>query len=871
MPRTCNGRKRKAGSTPMSNNMEKATPDLQDIGPDTAETFLLSFGSENPAALALLGIHYLKKWKSSGEIQYLEQGREALKEAASQGEPEANWQLYSYVIQEGTREGISYVPPKYLLEKESEREEHLMRAARAGHRDALDEYWRGADDQTLWDETNSEQRKEQFKGNLADINNLRPLAQQGDKQAQLDLARSLIESYWDLVCGHVPAEYAQHGEQFAKNWQQEAKEMLESAAAEYPEARYLLAVSKRFVKDEGAAIDLLRDAGFPKHGEEPYPLALVALATRLTDRREYADAEKCLREAISQGVGAETKLANLIYEHREEISGDLAEALRLYEQLADRVKDPLAAFRAGQMHLRGEACPQDLNKAKHFFEIGAQSGQETHDFGEPELRAGLPLDWFDDHVAPPLYCKLALVLGWPKESGVIVSPMLEGTHILLDRLAQRHCQAEMYDFLQYRDVICLLKHWNRYQPLLEAVGQEELEILLSPLLGLIRILSEKSIKDTDSNRYFDLNESVLEIEKKLALGWLLSSGRLGVVDLEKADHHFHTVKRSLPDIKKSYVGREDVLSGRETSVQRISRLTQKGLRYCEEQRSEKAQADKERAVQLAREEERRQMISFLSHTLVSVTTGSSNLLREIVSELSSGNDHETNLSLAARLASTAVRASITESLVKVFKLYTSNPEALREGWIHDQGGDYSVTQTIVLALQMTILRFCRMPDFKKARKNLLPQADYDLIIKEFITEIMPLDGRTFSHAEKIHAWLERRLPFLHLSLDGIEQIRIVEDGTRHIVIFALAIEFLTNAFKYVAPGGEIIFSVSHSDDNLILGCANPVDKDIALQPLSGKTGLDFIREICKLIGAELDGPTITSNNYFSLQAILPLG
>jgi len=857
--------------------MAKHTQDQQAVGLTDAEEFLLSFGASNPAALALLGALYLKQWETSGDTKYLERALAALQCAADQGEPEANWQLYRYVIEKGKREGRTYNPSKYLLDDEAKRKDHLRRAAKAGHEVAKAEclFLSEAQEQnqSLLGEMNNDrrsQREGEFKSKLADINHLRPMAQQGDKHAQLDLAQLLMETYRDAVFEGIPATSPHL-------WRQEAKEMLQSAATELPEARYLL-VSNGFVEGEAAAIELLRAAAFPKQGEEPYPLALMELASRLIERQEYAEAEKYLREAIFQGVGAEKHLADLIYEHHGDFDGDLAESLSLYEMLVERSKEPLAAFRAGQMYLRGVICLQDMDKARRFFEIGAKSSHHGHDFGDADSRAGLPLDWFDHYIAPPLYCRLALVLGWPGSGNANCRPFVDGTRLLLDRLAQRRCQAEDLDFLQHSDVLKLLKTMNWYQSLeiqrdpKDAIGQEYLEEKLSPLLGLIRLLAEKSFSGTDANRYFKWEETrstFLEEENRLALGWLLVSGKLGDSNPGQAEEHFMAARRRLRDIKLESVAYEDGLSDRETRAEWLGRQIHEGLRYCAEMKAAKAQAEKEAEVYKAREEERRQMISFLSHTLVSVTAGASRMLREIMNDLTTASDHTTVTTLAARLAPTAIRASVVENLVKVFKLYTSNPDALREGWALDQGGDHSVAQTVVLALQMSILRFCRMPDFRGARRKLLPQADYDALIEEFIVEILPLDGSTMAQIQQIAKWLEKRLPFLRVALNEVDQIRIQEEGARHIVIFALVVEFLTNALKYVAPGGEISLSICHTDGGLDLACSNPVDSDTAVRPLSGKTGLDFVRAICKLIGAEFHGPSI-SNGSFSLHAILPL-
>jgi signal transduction histidine kinase len=180
-----------------------------------------------------------------------------------------------------------------------------------------------------------------------------------------------------------------------------------------------------------------------------------------------------------------------------------------------------------------------------------------------------------------------------------------------------------------------------------------------------------------------------------------------------------------------------------------------------------------------------------------------------------------------------------------------------------------VAQTVVLALQMTLLRFCRMPEFKSARRRLLPDVQYDTLTAELISEIMPLEGSSAAQLEQLAAWVERRMPFLRLSLAGAEDLRVMEDGARHIVIFALVGEFLTNALKFTGTGGAISLSVTRTDTGLELACRNPVDTEMPRPLLSGKTGLDFVRKVCQLVAARFDEPAV-DGGAFSVHAVLPI-
>jgi hypothetical protein len=293
--------------------------------------------------------------------------------------------------------------------------------------------------------------------------------------------------------------------------------------------------------------------------------------------------------------------------------------------------------------------------------------------------------------------------------------------------------------------------------------------------------------------------------------------------------------------------------------------------YAQIESQQKAQQDarQERELQRALEDERRQMISFLSHTLTSATAGGSNTVRKIASKLASAQANVDLPDVAQRLAAQVSRMARVESLVEVFKLYTSDDKALREGWDRDTGGEFSVLQVCAMAVQQALLRFYFSSEHEVDFSRLMPEANYATVAQEFMTDALALDMSTPDQARQFIDWAEQRLPFLRMSFVGAESAHLAQGGARDIVIFALTGEFLGNALKYAAAGQAITLDISVKPPGLEIVCRNAM-KVAAVAPIhGGKTGLTFIRRVCTLINAEFDEPAV-KDNVFILRALLPI-
>ncbi|MEF8715998.1 MAG: hypothetical protein V5B39_21120 [Accumulibacter sp.] len=713
-------------------------------------------------------------------------------------------------------------------------------------------------------------------------------ARAGDPDAQWRLAMCLL---------HQADCIERHSELCAKDemtrrrrdaLKAEARRWLEQASPALSWAKHQLAM--RFAEPGEERFTLLHMAAVPTGEVSPCPLALVPLATDfyMNPASTYHDISKglsCLREYLGQYESVSRDLERItrdahigideashfgVWEEDAQAALCLADYVKVYPQdargpeayiwysaVAANIRNAAyAALMAGLLELRGQGCEKNLIRAKKLFDLARKSSPgnprdvRAVKYADALYRLGFELPGHG-RLAVDLLFELLFELA--KESELKGDPDCAITPADIADLVTRNPNLEDYYYCQIRD-----DSRSRRKAIRGASGPYG-EFALFPDIaeGLIWALqSQETIPREALGKLWDDTSSMIEDYVWVRLE--LSSRLVPSTGINDAARRIKRVI-DLADRCLDHGGSEDLDMNGFAAVQdlRAKALRTASIIACQ------------LAEEHAREDERRQMISFLSHTLVNVTVGTSRMLREIMAELAAVRDPAHVAALAVRLAPTATRASVVESLVKVFKLYTSDPDALRKDWESEQGGDHSVAQTVVLALQMTLLRFCRMPEFKSARRRLLPDVQYDTLTAELISEIMPLEGSSAAQLEQLAAWVERRMPFLRLSLAGAEDLRVMEDGARHIVIFALVGEFLTNALKFTGTGGAISLSVTRTDTGLELACRNPVDTEMPRPLLSGKTGLDFVRKVCQLVAARFDEPAV-DGGAFSVHAVLPI-
>ena len=713
--------------------------------------------------------------------------------------------------------------------------------------------------------------------------------QAGDPDAQWRLAMSLL---------HQADCIERHSELCAKDemtrrrrdaLKAEARSWLLQASPALSWPKHQLAM--RFAEPGEERFTLLHMAAVPTGEVSPCPLALVPLATDfyMNPASTYHDISKglsCLREYLGQyesvsreleriardahigideasGFGIREEdaqaalcLADYVRVHPQDARGP--EAYIWYSAVAANIRNAAyAALMAGLLELRGQGCEKNLIRAKKLLDLARKSSpgnpRDTRavKYADALYRLGFELPGHG-RLAVDLLFELAKEFKFKGDPDCAIIPADIADLVARNPNLEHYCQK--------RD-----DSRNRRKTISRASGPYG-EFALFPDIaeGLIWALQpQETIPGEALGKLWGDTSSMIEDYVWVRLE--LSSRLVPSTGLNDAEQRISRVIEladgCLRDDGSAYLDMNGFTAVQDLRAEALHTALEIGTRLAKEHAR--------LAEEHAREDERRQMISFLSHTLVNVTVGTSRMLREIMAELAAVRDPARVAALAVRLAPTATRASVVESLVKVFKLYTSDPDALRKDWESEQGGDHSVAQTVVLALQMTLLRFCRMPEFKSARRRLLPDVQYDALTAELISEIMPLDGSSAAQLEQLAAWVERRMPFLRLSLAGAEDLRVMEDGARHIVIFALVGEFLTNALKFTGAGGAISLSVTRTDIGLELACRNPVDTEMPRPLLSGKTGLDFVRKVCQLVAARFDEPGV-DGGAFSVHAVLPI-
>ncbi len=722
-------------------------------------------------------------------------------------------------------------------------------------------------------------------------------AQSGDHNAQYAFAMILLDQgshlgnlYYELIS--KDPTWLQKREDLY----QEAHDWLLKASDKSSVARYQLAIT--FSETVEEKFVLLKSAAFPEDDVAPCRIALSPLATEfyMNPSSEHHNPEtglKCLREYLAlehyQSIAGWCDFEDHIGDVEDYINdfkvkdihgsllprfgslpGDSEAALCFADYLhtvspsdSDEQKNAYfwytavvtygyssdvstAALRAGLMRLRGLGCEKDFKTAKVLLDRSRKGHGYASDYADVLYRLGFE-EFEKGELAVDQLLKLAEEFKFKGDPDCFITP--EDIVSLTSHNPHLESYREhKHELRGYRRRLDIVPGPYGLIPLFPEIAE-----------GLVWVLQpENTISREELTKRWTVHSSMLE--RYAWASYLLAnldSDSVSFSEITDLEQRVNQVIQLAIDCLAEGNPHPPDIHEREVA-QKIRAGSQ--ILATELERKK---------LVFAIENDRRQMISFLSHTLVNVTAGASGMLREIMTELTAAHDHTSVALVAARLASTAARASVVESLIKVFKLYTSDPEILRKDWDSEQGGDHSVAQTVVLALQMTLLRFCRMPEFKSARRRLLPDVQYNTLTEEFISEILPLDGSSITQLEQITAWIELRLPFLRLTMSGAESLHVMEEGARHIVIFALVGEFLTNALKYAGAGGPISFSVMRTDIGLELACRNPIDSEMPPPPLSGKTGLGFVEGVCKLVHAKFDEPTI-DKEVFSLRAVLPI-
>jgi hypothetical protein len=896
-----------------------------------AEEFLIVNKNSSSSAKCLLANIRLAQWHADQNPENLLSARQLFQEATDAGSLEALFSLGSKELMPPGAKYMSPCPnPTYLVDDERLRRDYIERAAEAGYKKAIawleDEQLKRWQDAEIWDVVESciadgESENLQLMANwrqeqAQEIPQWRAKAAEGDLVAATRLAKWLIGSADDIRSYRHPGFVLQDSEEPSEreidagktilDYEAEAIELLELAANKgYPPALCLLASTKDFVLDGDRRLEMLQKAAFPENDQfKPSLKAVDILARARYEAGDFDEAERCLRLLIAHRQApddselrladlykktgefikaehalrdhirnrktpdrAELDLARLIRSHLSDLGARNAEVLELLECSAE--VDAEAAMLAGLMRLRGDGCESSRDMAKGHFDrckaIRKLPGQAwkispTADY----VDLALALGWGSFYTATEELLKLGVSSGF---KGTIKFDALQFSLDDAHTLREGNTEFAAIDELK--------SHQQEF-------GQVEATGLLMDSL-LPAVLSE--IRFDKNGVIAELKQKVPAIEKlipKDSMVWNFFVGQLilarrvedgefpdDVARWSKAVILFEKVNQLENKIHEAK-GDKGPKPTTSTSLRRW--LKKKTLIALPDARRRLAVAEedaKQKKIERAIEEERRQMISFLSHTLTSATTGGATTVRKIAGKLANAQAHTDLTNDAGRLAAQVSRMAMVESLVEVFKLYTADPKALRERWDQDIGGGFTVHQVVALAIRQALLRFYFSPEHEVDFLRLMPEADYTTTAREFMADVLVLDMGIPEQARQFIGWVKQHLPFLRLSLEGTESGHLAQGGPRAIVIFALTGEFLGNALKYAAAGQSIALNINAGNNGLELICRNSMKADTAPPVRGGKTGLTFIRQICTLIGAVFDEPTVTDDIYV-LRALLPI-
>lgn len=805
-------------------------------------------------------------------------------EAAGHGGAEAAFLLASTRLADKTQEGLSKVQGNFLLENRRLRAKYLKQARAAGFQqftnDELNARWNESPDcgppveylkEQLERDADYLSLKDEYRTNLS-------AAQSGDSYAQYKLANNLLNQVDHLKAYHYDLftedKLTQHRLDELKV---EARNWLFRASPAQSWASYQLAT--RFEEPEEERFNLLNSAA-----SEPSPciLALVPLAIEfymnplsthhdvnkgLSCLRQYLDqyesislemkiippgADSGIDEASGFGVWDEDTqaalcLADYVTRHPQVARGP--EAYYWYSAVAAHIRNSAyAALQAGLMALRGDGCKRNLDRAKSLFDQARKSNSSSPRdaraarYAEALYYLGFELPGFG-RLAVDLLLELAEETEFKGDPECSITP--DDVRCLVDGNPNlQHYRQNRRELLSYRTRI------NGTPGPYGRVPQypEIAEGLIWVIQAQTTIPSEalSALLDDDQSMLHNYVWARLVLVDRIAPSLIRANLDIYIEKIDQLKKEMDRNENSrTPDFHEEELAKS----------------------IWERTRPLVANRQAERAV----EEDRIQTISFLSHTLVNATTGGAHEVLEITAKLARMKTTVDLTSETARLAAETSRMAMVESIVTVFKQYTARPEALTEMWAQDTGGSFSILQVVALSMRQALLRFYFAPDHEQDFQRLLPDTEYTSVAQEFLTDVAILDINQIADVYRFFEWLRMRLPFLRLDLDSaeLEALHLHQGGTRAIVIFSLVGEFLANALKYTTQGGSILLSVRPSGDGLAISSSNSLDQRKPAPVLGGRTGLDFVRRVCKQIGADFMTPTVFQGN-FSLGATLPI-
>lgn len=282
----------------------------------------------------------------------------------------------------------------------------------------------------------------------------------------------------------------------------------------------------------------------------------------------------------------------------------------------------------------------------------------------------------------------------------------------------------------------------------------------------------------------------------------------------------------------------------------------------------------EEAALLAKERAEKDMLSYLTHTLNNTLSSGPESARQAMrilgSELYENNREYKAINNIASMFSTFLFA---QQLLKTFKLYIAEPEALRQNWDADIEGDASISVVLAMSLRQTLSQVIFDSNHQAALKRLLPHRDagaVKAIRKDFMDVIVPLDVDA-TNSRLISDWVQNHLGLIQLHIDPSAELHFRSNSTRYTFFFSIFSELIYNALKY-SDGTQPIDITWEKDCQAIGGgtlfrCINTwTDESIRFSGGSSK-GLVFLARLAEMLGATFE--KCIENNRFVAEIRLP--
>ena len=280
--------------------------------------------------------------------------------------------------------------------------------------------------------------------------------------------------------------------------------------------------------------------------------------------------------------------------------------------------------------------------------------------------------------------------------------------------------------------------------------------------------------------------------------------------------------------------------------------------YCQTLRQraahQLADIEREEAELCAREQAQRDMLSYLTHTLNNTLSSGPESARQAMrilgSELYENKREYKAINNIASMFSTFLFA---QHLLKTFKLYIADPDALRKNWDSDIDGEASITVMLALALRQTLSQLVFSANHQASLQRLLPHKTPGAIKdtrKSFMEEIVPLDVDAENTAV-LFDWVESHLGAVTLSIDPAAELHFRNNSTRFSFFFSSFSELIYNALKYSDGTRPIEVVWEKYAENFVFRCRNNWTED-SLQSSEGSgKGLLFLTRLVGMLGASL--------------------